>query len=173
MQSSTDVQDLPSVLLQLSERRATDIERALQIDVHDRAKAVRRKLLRRAKKISGRAVDDNIYTAKPFDSRGDCLLNFLGFAHVGGDGKGFTDARALFFRTLPDSRANAARAAPCVINRFRSRFKMFEAATNKRHVRARFRQRARDAAGDASAAAGYEGDVGIQDPFSKDFVHGD
>ena len=55
------------------------------------------------------------------------------------------------------------------VNRFRGRFKMFEATTDERNVRAGFGQRSRDAAGDAGTAAGDEGDVAIKDSFSEDF----
>jgi len=48
---------------------------------------------------------------------------------------------------------------------------MFEAAANKCNVRACFSKRARDAARDASAAAGYEGDVAVKNSINEDVVH--
>ena len=43
---------------------ARDVERALEIDVHDRAEPVWRKVLGQADEISGRAVDDDVEAAE-------------------------------------------------------------------------------------------------------------
>src|SRR5258708_4684446 len=137
MQRRTDVQDLATILFQFSEGRAADIERAFEIDVYDGAETVRGKLFRSAKKISGGAVDDDIYLAESFHGRSDCLLNFFGFADVGGDSKGFSDGGGFVFRTLPDGRVSANAHSPRVINRFRGRLEMFKAATNERDICAR------------------------------------
>src|SRR5205814_1252738 len=92
MQRGADIQNLPAMLFKLSERRAAYIERAFQIDIHDRSESIRRKFLRGAKKISGGAVDYDIDFAEAFDGGGDGFLKFFGIAHVGGDGKGFASA---------------------------------------------------------------------------------
>src|SRR5258708_29679378 len=157
MQCRTDVQDLAFVVLQFSKRRAADIERAFEIDVYDGAKAVRRKLFRRAKKISGGAVDDDIYLAESFNGRSNRLLNFFGFADVCGDGEGFSDGGGFVFCTLPDGRVSANAHSPRVINCFRGRLEMFEAATDECHVRTGFRQSARDAAVDARTPPAIHG----------------
>src|SRR5258707_7797696 len=128
MQCRTDVQDLAFVLFQFSERRAADIERAFEIDVHDGAETVRGKLFRRAKKISGGAVDDDIYLAESFNGRSNRLLNFFGFADVCGDGESFADGGGFVFCTLPDGRVSANAHSPRAINCFRGRPAMFEAA---------------------------------------------
>src|SRR5260370_36626815 len=132
MQRRTDVQDLATILFQFSEGRAADIERAFEIDVYDGAETVRGKLFRSAKKISGGAVDDDIYLAESFHGRSDCLLNFFGFADVGGDSKGFSDGGGFVFRTLPDGRASPHGHSPRVINAFPGPLALCPGAYNDR-----------------------------------------
>ena len=87
MQRRADVQDLTVMFLQLFEGGATNIERSLEIDIHHRAKAVRRQLFRRAQEISRRAVHDNIDLAKVLDRGGNRFRDFIRVAHVGGYGE--------------------------------------------------------------------------------------
>src|SRR2546430_5358513 len=93
MQRGTDIQDLAASFFQLLERGAANIERPFQIYIDHRSETVWGKLLGRAKKVSGGAVDDDVDFAESFDGCGNCLLDFCGIANVGGDGKGFTDVR--------------------------------------------------------------------------------
>src|SRR5947208_1057565 len=51
MQGRADIQDLPAVFFELAERGATNIERALQIDIDYRAEGVWRKFFRCAENI--------------------------------------------------------------------------------------------------------------------------
>ena len=92
----------PRFFFKLRERRAADVECALEIDVDDGAEAVRRKLFRRAEEISGRAVDDDVDVAEALDRRGDRLLDLLEVAHVRRDGEGLAACRRriLFGRRL-------------------------------------------------------------------------
>ena len=57
--------------------------------------------------------------------------------------------------TLPNGRVSASG----VVDRFRGGFEMFKAPTDKRHVSACFRQRARHTASDAGATARHKSDV--------------
>src|SRR5438132_9316944 len=109
MERRADIQYLTAILFQLGECRATNVECSLEIDVHDRAKSIRRQLFRRTKKIPCRAVYDDIDFAKAFDGGSDCLFNFFGVANVGGDREGFTDGRVRGFGALPYGRATAPR----------------------------------------------------------------
>src|ERR1044072_815262 len=67
MQRRTDVQDLPAMFFQLRKPRATHVESSLQIDIHHGPKPVRRQPLRRAKKISRRAIYDDVDLPKLLD----------------------------------------------------------------------------------------------------------
>ena len=91
MQRGADVQNLAAVLFQFTERCPANIERPFQIDIHDGAETVRRKFFRRAEKISGGSVDDDVDFAKSFDSGRNGSLDLFGLANVGRDNKRFTD----------------------------------------------------------------------------------
>ena len=91
MQGRADIKNLAAILFEFSEGRAAHIEGAFQIDIDNRAEAVRRQLLGRAEKISGSAIDYYIDTAKVIDGCEDSFLNLFGFAYVGGNGNGFAD----------------------------------------------------------------------------------
>src|SRR5713226_4643945 len=110
MQRRADVQNLSAILFQFRERCATDIECSLEIDIDDSAESVGRKAFSGAKKISGSAVNNDIYLSKSIDSRGDRFLDFFRFANIGGDSNGFTDDRGFGCGALPDGRASAPSA---------------------------------------------------------------
>src|SRR3712207_6552076 len=82
MQRRADVENLAAILLQLLERRAADVKGALEVDVDDRAEAVRRKLRRGAQEVPGRAVDDDVYAPELLNRRGDGALYLREVAHV-------------------------------------------------------------------------------------------
>ena len=161
VQRRTDVQDLALMLLQLIESRAANIERALQIDIHDRAKTVGRKFFRRAKKVSGCAVHYDIDFAESFNGGRDGLLNFFGVAHVGGDGKGF--AHVVW------SWGALANSAPRFIDCLRGGLEMFHPAAHQGNVRPSFSQRAGYPAGNARATPGHEGNMAFENSISKYF----
>ena len=79
MERGADVQNLAAMLFQLCKRRATDVERAFQVDVNHGAKAVWRQLFRRAEKVSRGAVNDDIDLAKLFDRLCNGLLDASGW----------------------------------------------------------------------------------------------
>src|ERR671938_645194 len=68
--AGVDVQNLPPPLFEFVEGRAADVESSLEVNVNNRPDPVGRKLLSRAKKISRRAVDDDVQLAETFDRRG-------------------------------------------------------------------------------------------------------
>src|SRR6185436_8518681 len=86
MKRRTDVQDLPVMLFELREGRATDVECALQIDIDHSSKPVRRQLLCRTKKVARSAVHDDIDLAELLDSLRDRFFNFFRLAHVSSNG---------------------------------------------------------------------------------------
>ena len=89
MQGRADIQNLSLVLFQFFERGPTDDEGSFEIDVDDGAETIRRKFFRRAKKIPGGAVDDDIDLSEALDGGGDGFLNIVRFANVGRDREGF------------------------------------------------------------------------------------
>src|SRR5205823_9306357 len=127
--------------------RTTDIECAFQGDIDDSAEAIGRKLLRGTKKVPRRAINDYIDLAETFDRGSNCFFNFFGFAHVGGDSKSLPDIRAFRIGTLPNTG---------FIDRFRGGFEMFNAPTDKRHIRAGLSECMCDAAPDARDPASHK-----------------
>src|SRR5947207_1384358 len=118
MQRRADVQDLAVALFQFSEGRATNIERAFQIDIDNCAEAIGRKLLGGTKKVSRRAINDDVDFAEAFNRGSNGFFNFFGFAYVSGDSKSLSYARAFRIGTLPNTG---------FIDRFRGGFEMFNA----------------------------------------------
>src|SRR5689334_19570976 len=117
MQRRTDVQDLSAILLELCKGRATNIERALQIDINHSSKSVRRQLLRGTKKVSRSAVHDDIDLAELLDSLRHCFFNVFRLAHVSSDGD---------------------RVAAIIVDRLCSRLKVVQLATNEGDTRSCF-----------------------------------
>src|SRR6185295_17994299 len=73
MKRGADVQYLAAMLFELRKGRTTNVESSLRIDVEDCAKTIGRQLLRRAKKVSGGAVHDDVDLAELFDRLCDCF----------------------------------------------------------------------------------------------------
>src|ERR1043165_8056827 len=71
------------MFFQLCKCCATDVERALQINVDYRAKAVRREFFCRTKKVTGSAVHDDVDFAELRDSFSDRLFDCFWLTHIG------------------------------------------------------------------------------------------
>src|SRR4029079_3005497 len=142
MQGGADVQNLPVILVQVLERCPADIEGSFEIDIHDGAETIWRKLFGFAEEVAGSAIDDDIDFAEPFHGGCDGLLDLVGLANISRDGKGFAN-----------DRVRATRVIDC----FGRGLEMFNTATDQRDFSARFSQGPRYAARDARAATGHEG----------------
>src|SRR5437773_3033990 len=144
MQRGADVKNLPAVLFEFFERRATNVEGAFQVDINHGSETVWRKLFCLGKKISRRAVNDDVDFAEALDGCGHSLRDFIRPANIGGHGKGLTKRGVIIaaLRRVVDGRGR--------------RLEMFQATTDQRDVGAGFRERPRDAAGNARAATGHK-----------------
>src|SRR3569832_413541 len=87
MECRGNVQDLPAMLLELRKGRATDVERAFEIDIDDSSKTVWRQLLRCTKKVSRCAIHNEVDLPKLLDSMRDCFFNFLRLSTINSNRK--------------------------------------------------------------------------------------
>src|SRR5688572_6518722 len=147
MQRRADVQNLSAMLLELCKRRTTDVERSLQVDIDDRAKAVRRQLFSLTKKVSRRAINNDIDFAKLFDRLCHSAFDLSRLTHIRNCGDRF--------------------AARC-IDRISRRLKVLEISAHQRNTRTRCRKRSRDSASDSRPAASHKRDVSVQNSLCKD-----
>jgi hypothetical protein len=151
MKRGADVQYLAAMLLELREGRTTNVESSFCIDVENCAKTIWRQLFRRAEKVTGRAVHNDINLAEVFDRLCDCLFDCFGLAYIGNDCERF--------------------AAVCV-DGVSSRLQMLDLATRERNTRTSFGKRARDSAGDPRSTAGHKRHAPIQNCIIKNrFTH--
>src|ERR1044072_1388169 len=89
MKCRADVQYLPAMLFELRESRTTNVESSFRIDIENRAKTIWRQLFRRAEKVTGGAVHDDVDLAEVFDRLCDCFFNVFGLPHIGNNRKRF------------------------------------------------------------------------------------
>src|SRR4029079_5972701 len=73
MKRGADVEYLAAMLFELREGRTTNVESSFRIDVENCAKTIWRQLFRRAEKVSGGPVHDDVDLAELFDCFCDCL----------------------------------------------------------------------------------------------------
>src|SRR5258708_8720319 len=114
MQRSADVQNLSAIFFQFRECRPADVERPFQIDIDHGAKAIWRKLLRRAKKITGGPVDYDVDSAEACDGGRQCGLDFSGISDVTSDRHGFSATLSFILRHLPHPRPPTPSRALCI-----------------------------------------------------------
>jgi len=70
------------MFLELLKGGAANVESALKINVYNSSKAIWRQLRRCAKKISSRAVHDNVDLSKLIDRVCNCLFDLVSMAYV-------------------------------------------------------------------------------------------
>src|SRR4051794_10388344 len=109
MKRGTDVKNLTAMFLELSKRSAANIERAFQIDVDNRTKAVWRQVLSATQKVAGGSVDNDINLAKLRNCFCKSLLHLIRFPDIGN----YSD-----------------RLASLLVDRLRRRPQMLKLATN-------------------------------------------
>ena len=112
------------MLFQLCEGRTTNVESSFRIDVENCAKTIWRQLFRRAKKVSGRTVHDDVDLAELLDCLRNRLLDFLRLPHITGNRNGLPTA---------------------IVDRLRRWLQVVQLATDERYGSARFCQRTRNA----------------------------
>src|SRR6185369_3569302 len=135
------------MLLELRKSRATNVERAFQIDIDHRPKPIRRQLLRGAKKVSRCAVHDDIDLAELLDRLRNRLFDFLRLSNVSSNGN---------------------RLSTVFINRLRGRYEVVHLAAHERHCRTRFRKRTRNSTRDPRPTASDKRHAPLQNPVIKD-----
>src|SRR5687768_5511267 len=123
------------MFFELRKRSAANIERALQIDVDNRAETIGRQLFSFTEKVTGRAIDDDVDLSELLDRRRDSRFHRLRLTHI---------------------RHNRDRFSAVLVDRVSSRLQMVQVAADERHGRARFREGARNAASDACPATGQD-----------------
>ena len=130
-QRRADVDHAAAAHAHVRKRRAGHVERSLEIDVDDRAEAVRRQVLCIAHEVAGRAVDHDVETPE----------RRRGLVHDRRDGSRVPHVSAE--RQCPDTRPG---------NVSRRGIEMLLLPAGNRHVAAMRRQRQRNAAADPRAA---------------------
>src|ERR1051325_2958186 len=108
------------MLFQLGKSRATDVERALQIDVDHSAKTIWRQLLRGTKKVPGCTVHNDVDLAELLDSLRNRFLDVFRLSNIS---------------------RNRNRVPAILVDRLRSGYEVVHLPADERHGRTCFRKR--------------------------------
>jgi len=134
----------------MRQRGTRDVEGAFQIDIDDGAEAVRREIFGEADEVARGAVDQDVEAAQLRHDGGNRVVDRRGIPHVG--------------RHRDRTNAEGAQFG-------RRRLEMFDLAAGDRDVAAVGRERERNPAADAGAAAGNQRDAILEEGGLKHGRH--